>query len=78
LQGKDALGLDASLAALGGIFSQLQEKRHQADYDPAPFRHYFDETLTLVNQARSAIATLNSLPTDKRRALATLVLFKSR
>ena len=78
LQGEEAASLDPSLAGFGLLFGQLQDRRHQADYDPAPFRHYFDETLALVRQARSAIEILNSLPAETRRTLATLVLFKTR
>lgn len=78
LQGRDALAIDPTLPTLGLLFAQLQERRHQADYDPAPFEHTFDDTLALVNQARTAIDMLNALQPEKRRTLATLILFKPR
>ena len=58
-------------------FVDLQEKRHEADYDPACS---FDtmEAALLVLKASDGIANLNALPRDIRLDLATRTLFKTR
>jgi hypothetical protein len=78
LRSVEAAGLASQIVAFGEAFAQLQERRYQADYDPAPFRYYFKETAALINLAETAIQGLNSLGVDERRALATLLLFKQR
>jgi hypothetical protein len=78
LQGSEAALLDTRIADVGRAFAVLQERRHQADYDPAFFAFYFDETSAFVELARSAINDLQRLPPETRRALATLLLFKTR
>jgi hypothetical protein len=78
LLSQEVFNLDRALKDFGSMFAQLQEKRHQADYDPAPFRHNFKETIGFVELAEKAIAILEVLPTTTRRTLATMILFKSR
>jgi hypothetical protein len=78
LRSVEAAGLASEIVAFGEAFALLQERRHQADYDPAPFRYYFNQTAALINLAETAIHGLNSLGADERRALATLLLFKQR
>jgi hypothetical protein len=78
LRNKEATGLASEINAFGEAFALLQERRYQADYDPAPFRYYFNQTSALINLAETAIRGLNSLGAEERRALATLVLFKQR
>src|ERR1044072_6844098 len=39
LQSKEAIALSPLVAAFGRAFATLQERRHQADYDPAPFQY---------------------------------------
>jgi hypothetical protein len=74
----EAAGLASEIAAFGDAFAQLQERRFQADYDPAPFRYYLNQTSALINLAETAIHGLNSVGVEHRRALATLLLFKQR
>ncbi|HEY8564251.1 MAG TPA: hypothetical protein VIL65_02035 [Beijerinckiaceae bacterium] len=76
LQSSDAAALDRRVARIGRAFAVLQERRHQADYDPAFFPFYFDETTALVQLASSAIDDLHGLGVEDRRSLATLLLFK--
>lgn len=73
-------GREASVIApgLGAAFVRLQDRRHQADYDPRPFGHNYDEALALVRQARTAMEELTAPSSDQRRSLATLLLFKAR
>jgi hypothetical protein len=51
----EAAGLASEIVAFGEAFALLQERRHQADYDPAPFRYYFNQTAALINLAETAI-----------------------
>src|SRR5437868_8913809 len=70
LQSAEAAALSPIVADFGSAFADLQERRHQADYDPAPFQYYFNETAALVELAHSAIQKLDSLGADERRTLA--------
>jgi hypothetical protein len=74
----DAALISPSVVSFGRAFAHLQEKRHEADYNPAFFRFFFDETQALVERGGKAIEDLNGLSSDDRRALATLVLFRPR
>ena len=78
LQSSEAAALSSVIADFGNAFAVLQERRHQADYDPASFQYYFSETEALVELAHSAIQKLDSLSPDERRTLAVLILFKQR
>jgi uncharacterized protein (UPF0332 family) len=78
LQSSEATALSSVIADFGNAFAHLQERRHQADYDPAPFQYYFSGTEALVELAHSAIQKLDSLKADERRTLAVLILFKQR
>lgn len=78
LQSKEATNLSPAIAAFGRAFAVLQERRHQADYDPMPFRYYFNETAALIELAHSAIRDLDGLGSDERRTLAVFILFKQR
>jgi hypothetical protein len=74
----DAALIAPAIVEIGRAFANLQEKRHDADYNPAFFEFFFDETRAQVESARKAINDLNGLGSDKRQALATLILFKPR
>jgi len=78
LRNEEATRLASAIVGFGEAFALLQERRYQADYDPAPFRYYFNQTAALINLAETAIHGLNSLGLEERRALATLLLFKQR
>jgi hypothetical protein len=78
MRSAEAAGLAPAIAAFGEAFAVLQERRIQADYDPVPFRYYFNETSSLIDLAKTAIEGLDSLGPDERRALAALLLFRQR
>lgn len=78
LLSKEAVSINPAVANFDRAFASLQEVRHEADYNPAFFRFFFDETQALVERARRAIDDLSGMSFDDRQALATLVLFRSR
>lgn len=70
--------LDPSVAIFADAFVVLQEARHTADYDPARFPFSRRHVVSLIAQARGAIAGLTALNPDLAAELATIVLFKNR
>lgn len=59
------------------LFADLQDERHEADYDPAwtPLK---SEIETRIREARSAIGSFEAASVRDRRAFAAHVLFRSR
>ena len=59
------------------LFADLQDERHEADYDPAwtPFKSEIEDR---IRDARSAISEFEAAGPRDRRAFASHVLFKSR
>lgn len=78
LLSSDAASIAPAILEIGRAFANLQEKRHDADYNPAFFGFYYDETRAQVEIARKAIRDLNELASDRRQALAALIVFKPR
>jgi hypothetical protein len=78
LNRSDVQKLDSAVKMFATAFTQLQEKRQTADYDPRPFPFGRKVTRGYIQQARTAIAALAGLNTEQRRIIATTVLFKSR
>lgn len=72
------LDLHAGIATFGLSFVALQDQRLTADYDPRPFPHGRQETIAYINQARTAVAALDSAPSESKRSLAGFALFRSR
>ena len=70
--------LDPAVKTFATAFTELQEKRHTADYDPRPFPFGRKVTRGYIQQARTAVAALAGLNSEYRRVIATAVLFKSR
>ena len=66
------------LAVVSLTFSQLQDARHEADYNPAPFRFKRSGTIDLIDTARQAIALLDGLPAEARLALAVRLIARTR
>jgi uncharacterized protein (UPF0332 family) len=58
-------------------FVLLQQKRHDADYDPN-FRVLRSEAIFLIEQAEIAIANLKASPKHDRREFAVALLMKKR
>jgi hypothetical protein len=63
----------SDIALIAQTFILLQERRHTADYDPAPFSFGRAETLELIDQSRQAIAWIARL-TDQERLLVAVQL----
>lgn len=51
-----------AVRAFAVTFVELQELRHAADYDPAPFRYSRRQINALITQARAAVSDLAALP----------------
>ena len=78
LSGAGAASLSPFARSVGASFSELQERRHEADYDPAFFSFYFDETDALIELAANAVGNLGKLTTEQRRALAVMLVIRTR
>jgi hypothetical protein len=64
--------------AIGFAFLNLHDKRIEADYVPEPFRYSRQEVKDLIQEARSAIASIDGLPMETKLALAVQLLTKAR
>lgn len=58
-------------------FADMQQKRHQADYDPEGYwrKSYVEED---INAAADAIESIEAAPVQDRRAFAVFVLLRNR
>ena len=63
--------------AFASVFAHLQERRHEADYDPVA-RVAVEEASELIIQAEEAIESFAGAPRAARRAFAIHVLLKKR
>lgn len=70
-------GLGPNIQAFASAFLDLQEKRHDADYDPLKLMKVSDARLAVAT-ARSAIGRFARAPAWKQRAFLTLLLFPPR
>ena len=61
------------IASFSQVFSNLQEHRHDADYDPLKVYTRY-EVDTLIDQAEAAIETFEAVPAHDRRDLAAYLL----
>ncbi|MGJ3262550.1 MAG: hypothetical protein ACFE0R_04870 [Salinarimonas sp.] len=77
LRRRDVQALHAGIASFADVFTDLQELRHRADYDP---RSSFTlaEARGAVDDAASGIAALATVPAAIRLDLAARLLFKPR
>jgi hypothetical protein len=71
------LKFPAKIVQFADMFTQMQEQRHNADYDPA-VRYTRAEVLALINNVDFAIADYRSAPRQDRLAFAVLILLKLR
>ncbi|HWU14788.1 MAG TPA: hypothetical protein VN157_12345 [Caulobacter sp.] len=77
---KIALGspsIRQELRDVAGIFVQLQQQRHWADYSPTG-KISRSDAIDLVNQAEFAAKQLNACPTEQRKDFLTLLMTSSR
>ena len=70
-------GFGSNIAAFAAGFSDLQEKRHLADYDPL-VREKLSDAQAAIRTARAAIARFRSASTARRKAFLSLLLFPPR
>jgi hypothetical protein len=70
-------GFGADLVALATALSDLQEKRHLADYDPL-YRVRLSDALVAVGTARTALQRFRNANAQKRKAFLSLVVFSPR
>jgi len=66
------------IAAIGQTFILLQERRHTADYDPAPFPFGRAETLDLIEQVKQAISQIEKLADGEKLFVATQLISRMR
>ncbi len=78
LNQRDVRQLHENIDRLATAFLQLQEARHEADYDPVTTLRRRSDAEAFVAIAESAISDLNALPADTRLELAARLLFKKR
>jgi uncharacterized protein (UPF0332 family) len=74
---KDSAGATA-VGAIGVIFSRLYDKRIEADYVPEPFKYSRREVKDLIQEARDAIGSIESLSPETKLRLAVQFVTKSR
>jgi hypothetical protein len=60
-----------------GAFIDLQERRHEADYDPRPLLRT-SNALLATSAARNAVTSFELSPGDERRQFLALLAFKQR
>jgi uncharacterized protein (UPF0332 family) len=60
-----------------GVFARLQDRRHEADYDPF-IKPTQAEAQGFIGEAAEAIDALRSAPEPDRRAFCAYVLFRDR
>lgn len=70
--------IDPRIARIGSAFVQLQQARHQADYDPLPQLHRRSDVVPLIAMAEAAFVDLDSLDLDLSRELAAILLIQTR
>ena len=69
--------LPSKIQGFATAFSDLQDQRHLADYDP-DFSWQRPNVIRLIDRAESAIQAFRDAEAVERRDLATLVLFRNR
>ncbi len=78
LRRRDVRSLSPQIGQFAILFVELQDLRHEADYDPRPFAPNKQQVLAMISQAEKAIEGLETLPPDLRTQLAAIVLLKAR
>jgi hypothetical protein len=70
--------LDPAIARISAAFVQLQEERHNADYDPVSVLRRRSDVEPLILLAETAINDVQSLNPNIRRELAAILIVKAR
>lgn len=71
--------LEASktLRDVGALFSEVQDQRHAADYDPG-YRINRGDLAALIANTKRAVAALDDLPRSERKLLAARLIGRTR
>jgi ATP phosphoribosyltransferase regulatory subunit HisZ len=72
-----AEGFDAGLRAFASLVPELQERRHEADYDPT-IRIKTSDARLVIEEARSAIRRFSKVSAARRKTFLLLLLFTPR
>ena len=67
-----------AIKRLGIMLTELQDRRHDADYAPPRYNSTHPEALALLQQARDAVSSIEEFDAEQRRALAVALLAKPR
>jgi hypothetical protein len=70
-------GFGADIRGFAGTIAQLQEKRHEADYNPL-IRIGRSDVLVASREARTALQKYRTASDDERNAFLWLLLFRAR
>ena len=76
-QKQEMRSFPTAIRAFAQLFVNLQDERHEADYDPH-WTGFKSEVVARIAEARVAIQGFEAAPIQDRRAFAAHVLFKSR
>ena len=68
----------SALATIAVTFSQLQDVRHDADYNPEPFRFNRNGTSDLVEAGRQAISLLTTFKPEQKLMLPVRLIGRPR
>ena len=74
---RDIGTLSSEIGDFTSQFVVLQEKRHEADYDPTA-TFYKSDVQRLIVDARTALSGLESASRQDRKSLAAFALFRGR
>ena len=70
-------GFTLEIQEFANSFVRMQDQRHQADYNPEA-RFSRRQVMKFIDEVERAIAGLNAVNNDQRRAFAIHVLFRQR
>ena len=71
------IGGEEAIRTIGDVFTDLQEKRHRADYDPG-YRITSASLSQLLADAALAIAQVDAIPAPERKLLAARLIGRTR
>jgi len=74
---QETRSLPIEIRDFAGLFVDLQNERHRADYDPLAV-FYKSEVERLILDTRAVLEEFEKAARQERRAFATLVLFRPR
>lgn len=76
-QKREMISFPTAIRAFAQLFVNLQDERHEADYDPR-WTGFKSDVVARIAEARVAIQGFEGAPIQDRRAFTAHVLFKGR